>query len=370
MFYWDVRAGEARALQAGSWQNPELDVRFYRLGIPRAGREPDERRTRVILSQVFELGCKARKRKDLAELESNLAGWDYEAKRIEVATSVAARFVAVLGAQRRVESLQRFTSFLEQVQERVAVMVETGSMRSLETHQIKRQVGLAKIELHRAEGELATARFRLAATWGSQSPKFAQAVGDLEQIGEVPDIETVIELAQQSPLIARWDVEYERGEAARAVAKSRRVPDLTAGVGIRWEQYASTQDYLLDFEIDLPFVDRKKGEIRQAESEMARAQAGKKAAEAASSESIAEFYYLMEAAKERSLTLGNEVVPAARAMFDAVRLGFETDAETLGSLVDAGRDQARAEVEYTEALVEYHQALSTLEGIVGQGLVD
>ena len=233
-FSWETRASEARALQAGKPPNPELDVRLYSLGIPRNNVQSGDKRWRVVLSQDLELGNKARRRFDLAQTERDLAGWDYEAKRIEVATVVAGHFVAVLGAQRRVESWSRSLGFFEEMRERVLALVEMGSMRSLEIHQITRQVGLARIEFQRAESELSIARFRLAATWGSQSPGFAEAVGDLDQVTPVPDIATVIDLAQQSPAVARWKTEYARGEAALALAKAGRVPDITAGAGVRW----------------------------------------------------------------------------------------------------------------------------------------
>jgi hypothetical protein len=41
VFSWEARASEARTLQAKKIPNPELDVRLYRLGIPRRYSQPD-----------------------------------------------------------------------------------------------------------------------------------------------------------------------------------------------------------------------------------------------------------------------------------------------------------------------------------------
>jgi len=370
VFSWDVRAAEARALQAGKPPNPELDLRLYRLGIPRARIDPDEARYRVMLSQVFEFGAKGRKRHDLAQTERDLAGWEYESKRIEIATSVAAQFAAVLGAQQRVDSTRQAAGFFDTMSERISTLVEQGAVRRLELHSIARRAGLARIDLHAAESKLATARFRMAAIWGSQSPLFTEAVGDLEQLEPIPDLTTVLDLAEQSPAIARWDAEHARGEAALSLAKAGRVPDVNAGAGIRWEEDFSEKDYIFDLEIELPLLDRKQGDIREARYRMARAQAGRKAAEASGSELIAEFYNRVTEATLRSTTLSREVLPAARASFDAQRLGFERTADKLDDLLDARRDLARAEIQYTEALVDYHEALSVLEGLVGQALTN
>jgi cobalt-zinc-cadmium efflux system outer membrane protein len=366
-FSWEARAGEARVLQAKKFQNPELDLRFYRLGT-RDGEENVARR-RVILSQVFELGGKRRRRVDVAQLEQDMAGWDYEAKRIEVATAVAGRFVEVLGAQRRVESLTRFVEFFEQARDKVERLSKSGMTGSVEIHQITRRVGLARIELRSAESELSSARFSLAASWDNPSPRFTEAVGDLEQLEPVPDIETVIELAQQTPTVTRFEAEVARSQAALALAKANRVPDLRVGVGHRWQEHRD-DDYLVDVEIDLPIFDRKQGDVREARYNMARAQAGRKAALAISADRIAEAYYALEESDLRRQTLRDEVIPAARAIVEAFETAFESESRYLDVLLDARRDVARAEVDYTDALVSYHLALTTLESVVGQSLTD
>jgi cobalt-zinc-cadmium efflux system outer membrane protein len=368
-FSWETRASEARALQAKKLPNPELDYRMYRLGIPRGNVvEKNDKRSRIMLSQDFELGGKRRRRVNLAQAERYLAEWDYEEKRIEVAARVADRFVEVLGAQRRVDAWERFVAFLEENRDRVAGLVERGSLRSLEIHQITRQVGLARIELQEAASELSAARLGLAATWGSVSPRFTEVVGDLEKSVTLPDLDTVMHLARQSPAIARWDAELARGQAALALAKAERVPDMNAGAGVRWQEHVDEKDYLLDFEIALPIFDRRQGAIREARFDMAKARAEREAAEAESSELIAELYYQLVACAAIRSTLGDEVLPAARAIFEAYRVGFTADAGTLDDFIDAQRDLTRAEVQYTEALVEYHQALAELEGAVGRRL--
>lgn len=368
MFSWDVRSSEARTLQAGKFPNPQLDFRVYRLGIPRVSADPDDSRSRVILSQVLQIGGKRRREVLVRQAEDQLAGWDYEAKRIEVATTVTGHFVAVLGAQRRVESNRRLVEYLEQMRDRVMTLVETGAMRALEMHQVTRQVGMTRIDLQRAKSQLAVARFRLAATWSNQSPRFTEAVGDLEQVVTVPDIDIVIELAQSSPAIARWDAEFERGQAAVALAKSRRVPDITVGAGMRWQDNIDARDYLVDVEIGLPIFDRKQGEIREAQFNMSRAKAAKESAEAMSRELIAEFYYQMTESRGVSLTMAEEVVPSALAAVESLGRAVDVEPDRLGDLLDARRDLARAEIDYTEALVDYHQALAGLEGIIGHSL--
>ena len=72
--------------------------------------------------------------------------------------------------------------------------------------------------------------------------------------------------------------------------------------------------------------------------------------------------------ESRRRTLSEEVVPAAREMFEAHRVGWENRANNLGDLFEARRDLLRAEIQQIEALVDYHQTLAVLERVVGQRL--
>jgi cobalt-zinc-cadmium efflux system outer membrane protein len=241
-------------------------------------------------------------------------------------------------------------------------------MRSVEQHQIGRQLGLARIELHRAQIELDAARLLLASTWDNPSPRFTEAVGELEPVAPPPDLETVLGLAEGGPALARWDAELERSNAALALAKSGRVPDVTYGVGVRWEDDIDERDYLVEVQFALPIVDRKQGDIREARYGIARAADARRAAEAATRELVAESYYALAESDARRATLAAEVVPGARAAFEAFRVAFESRPDQVGDLLDARRDLARAEVDYVEALVDCHRARAALEGLIGRGL--
>jgi len=360
---WQVRSAEARAHQADKIPNPEVDFRYWQLG-ERDGIQDVERR-RIILNQELELGGKRRRRVDLAQLEQRLAGLDLEVRRVEIAALVAVRFAEVLGAQRSVETLGEYVAYVETLLGATNRMAETGAVRGLEIHRVTRRLGLARIDLQRAEADLAVARFGLAAVWGGSSPEFERALGDLEEVHAIPGIEAVIEMARGNVAAERWETEFVRRRAALSLAKASAVPDLRLGLGVAWEEGNRPPDYLIDLEIDVPIFDAKQGDIREARSELSRAEARRDAAEAEGARRIAEVYYALTEAAARSETLAEEVIPAARASFEATRLGFEGQEEDLDNLLDSRRDLANAEVEQTEALVDYHQALALLERLAG-----
>jgi outer membrane protein TolC len=95
-FSLQVRISQARELQASLWPNPELEVEVEEVGGTGRRSRFDAAETTIQLSQLIELGDKRTKRTRLASLEKELAGSDYEAKRLDVFTEVTKAFIEVL----------------------------------------------------------------------------------------------------------------------------------------------------------------------------------------------------------------------------------------------------------------------------------
>jgi cobalt-zinc-cadmium efflux system outer membrane protein len=83
---FEVRAAEARTLQASLLPNPELELELEDFGGTGEVRGVRASESTLQLSQLVELGGKRAKRVGAAGLERGLATWDYEAKRLEVLT--------------------------------------------------------------------------------------------------------------------------------------------------------------------------------------------------------------------------------------------------------------------------------------------
>jgi cobalt-zinc-cadmium efflux system outer membrane protein len=364
---WQVKAAEGQEVQAKKFSNPQLDLRFQRLG--EQGGMEDVARRRVFLRQDFSLGGKRHRRVDLAQTDIRLADWSYRAKRSEITARVAASFAEVLGAQKGMELYRELVAYMEKLHGAAESMLEAGSLRRVEIQEIIQRLGRARIDLQQAEGDLAEARFGLAALWGHTSPEFDSVVGDLEPAGPLPTVDEVLKMAESSPSKAFWETRIQRSRTALDLARAGAVPDLEVGVGVAWEQGDVPPDYYLDLEIDLPFSNRNQGNIRAAHAEVSHAQALKDAAQAADARRVVELYYRISESEAKSSILGEDVIPAARAMVTAHRLGFEGQAEGLADLLDSRADLTRAEMQRIEALVDYRQALAELEHRIGSSLL-
>ncbi|HXV75188.1 MAG TPA: TolC family protein, partial [Candidatus Polarisedimenticolaceae bacterium] len=102
--------------------------------------------------------------------------------------------------------------------------------------------------------------------------------------------------------------------------------------------------------------------------ELERAKAEQRAARRESARGIGELYFALAEAEARRSVMANEVLPAARATFDAFRLAFERHAENLNELLDSRHDRTRAEIDHIDSLVDVHRSLAALEAMVGQPL--
>ena len=96
---WEIRAAEARALQASLPPNPELEAEAEEIFGTGGAKGVGSAEVSLVLSQLVEMGGKRARRVRVAALEGELAGWDYEARRRTVLTDTTKAFVEVLAAE-------------------------------------------------------------------------------------------------------------------------------------------------------------------------------------------------------------------------------------------------------------------------------
>ena len=202
-FAFEVRAREAAVLQAGLLPNPHLGVVVENFG-NNALKDFDSTTITLQLSQLIELGGKRAARTEATQLARDLAGWDYERERIKVLTETQRAYVEVLSAQGRTALSKQVVALAEEVDAAAAKRVTAGKVSPVEETKARVATTSVRIELTRAERELEAARKRLAATWGSTTPRFKRALGVLEAVLPIPTLEQLMERLRQNPELARW----------------------------------------------------------------------------------------------------------------------------------------------------------------------
>ena len=181
-YSWDVRRAEALTLQAGLWPNPELEVEFENFAGSKQFSGVDSLETKVSIAQAFPIGGDIERRRDVARYQSQLAGWDYEAARLEVLTDVTQRYINVLTAQRRVQVAVDALQVARQLQATTDKRIDAGDTAPIEAARASVPVATAEVDVRRAERRLKAARKQLALTWGSGDVRFDGLAGVLDDI--------------------------------------------------------------------------------------------------------------------------------------------------------------------------------------------
>ena len=365
---WDVRIGEARTLQTGFLPNPELELEAEEVAGSGGGRGFEAAEMSIRLSQLIELGGKRARRTRVAEIETRLAGWDYEAERLAVLTDATLGFIDVLATQERLRLTQELADLSKRTLAVAAERVDAGEASPLEKTKAEVELANNNIELQKAESGLRSARKRLASVWGSTVPRFSKAVGTMDRVLDIPAYESVQALLGQNPNVARWAQEMEQRLAALALARARRVPDLTVGIGA--QRFQETSDHALTFGLGLPLplFDQNQGRVLEAHHRLAQLDHERENVEVRTAAALAESYEALTAARSEVIGLRGQVVPGAVRAFEAANEGYQQGTFGYLEVLDAQRTLFEAKRRLLDAQARYHRSAAVVESLIGAEL--
>lgn len=360
-FSWEVRAREAEALQAGLLPNPEIGSLLEDFGGTGSVEGFKGTETTVLLSQLVPLGGKISKKKRLATLNAELAGWDYEAAKLDVLTSTAKAFTNVLAAQRQLKLTEELAILAERVYDTVAEQVKAGEISPIQEKRAKVAFSQTKIRLVRARRELEAAKKELASKWGSLSTIFDKAEGNLDQVLPIPPYNNLAEFILQNPDVARWTTEMEQREAALKLEKAKAIPDPIVSGGYRHISEKDDNAFVVGLSIPIPVFNRNQGGILEAHRRISKSEEEKKNAEVTVNAFLAAAYRNLSSAYEEVQLLKNKVLPEAESAYNSIFEGYREGKFFLLDVLDAQKTLFDADIQYVQALQVYHLSLSDVE---------
>ena len=367
-FSHETRAAQARLLQAGVLPNPQLEFEVEEYD--RGGGGFDSAETAVVFAQPFELGGKRQWRKRVAEAEGELAGWDYESKRLDIFAETSRRFVEVLATRERLELARSAVELAEKTSRAVAERVKAGKEPPLQAAKSEAELELARLGELAGENALRVARKRLAAMWGAEVAFFDTTEGSLDHVQEaVPSLETLRTRLDTNPDLARWDAELRLRRAALAAEKAARIPDVEASVGYLQFEDDGTDAFAFGVGMPLPVFDRNRGNIMAARHELAKAENELSAMEVSLAAELAEAHAGLTTAHQRVGTLRSKVVPAMEQAYQAAHEGYQQGKFGFLDMLDAQRGLFEARASLVDALHEYQAALIDIQRITATGLL-
>ena len=367
-FSWEARVREAETLQAGLFPNPELGFELENFAGSGDAAGVDESEATIVLGQLVELGGKRAKRRRVARLEQELAGWDYEARRMDVLTEVTQAFASVLAAQDRLVLADELVRLAEESTATVTAQVRAGAASPVE--QTRAQVALATSRVDRARitSDLAVARSRMAAVWGSRSPLFERVEGDLEQVASVPPVEELISRIDQNPDLARWTKEIEQRRAVVELEDARRIPNVTVEGGLRRLKETNDNAFVFGVTVPIPVMDRNQGSRQAARYALLRAEHERRSAEVRTYSELSITHRELTASLSELRALQSEVLPQAEAAYERTSDAYQRGLFRYLDVLDAQRTLFEVRGRYLDALESYHRVAAAVERLTGEPL--
>jgi outer membrane protein, heavy metal efflux system len=364
-FSWNVRIAEARQLQAGLWPNPEIEVEVEEVGGPGGRSGFGAAETTIALSQLIEMGDKSGKRLKVATLTKELAGWGYEAKRLDVFTEVTRAFIEVLASQQRLELTKELLQLSEESVDIVTKRVDAGKDSPLEKIKANVAHSNVKIQHRQAAKNLEFARRKLASTWAGQKPGFESVAGILDSLLTLPSIDQLTNLISQNPDIARLALEIDKGRASLELEKARAISDITLTGGMQRFNETNNNAVVFGISMPLPISDRNQAGKLEAVYTLARVREEQRAAQIKIQMELAQAYRRLSNSYTAATELDENILQGAESVFKASRTGYHQGKLDYLHVLDAQRTLFEAKFQYIDALASFHLAKIDVERLIG-----
>ncbi|CEG08004.1 Cation efflux system protein CzcC [Afipia felis] len=361
----DVGIATGQHIQAGALPNPELSYEqdnSFGSGVYRGTRSAE---TTLQISQLFELFGKRE-----ARISAGLAGVDVatiqrKATRLEILSETAIAFVNVVGLQHRIQILDQQVVAIDKITPLLQRRVEAGASSIAETGRADVASSLVKADRERAKAALASARRELAVLMGDTTPKFSAVSGQLDVTGRPPTFQSVVAAIDANPQLVRWTALYAQRNAELLLARLKPYPDVRLSAG--WRHFNDTRDdaMRLTLSVPIPLLDQNQGNILSAQENLAKVRAEREANRNTLIVVAGRAYDSLQGSLRELAVLRETAIPKARQASDAISDGYGQGRFSLLEVLDAQSSLTQARLREQEALQNFHVAVATIEGLVG-----
>ncbi len=361
----DIGIATGQRIQAGALINPELSYELdnsFGSGIYRGTKSAE---TTLQISQLFELFGKREARIAVGQAGVDAAAIERKAVRLQILSETAIAFLSVLGLQRRIQILDEQVASIDRLTPLLQRRVDAGASSPAETGRAEVASALVKVDRERTKAGLASARRELAILMGDASPKFAVVSGRLDATGRPPSFQAVVTAIDANPQLVRWNAIYAQRNAELLLARLRPYPYVRLSAG--WRHYNETGDdaVRLSLSVPIPVFDQNKGNILSAQESLAKTRAEWQANRNTLLIVAGRAYDTIQGSLRELTVLRELAIPKARAASVAISEGYGQGRFTLLEVLDAQASLAQAQLREQESLQNFHVAVATIEGLVG-----
>jgi cobalt-zinc-cadmium efflux system outer membrane protein len=358
-----VVAATARATQARSWRNPELELSAAEVPI-RAGAFARSQQL-IGLEQTISFPGKRMLAIESASREIEISQREFQAARVAVELEVKTAFYRALAAQQRIESFCQLAKLADLLAEAVRKRVEAGAASAQEQLRAEIETERIKTELASQCRELAAARQSLAALLGNPELADAELLGALTESADAGESEASGEqLLRNHPQLAAATAELQRAEIEARRARLDALPDLTFSVAIGTDR--ATRETLMEFRVSLPLplFDRSEGRSRETRATRDIARAELTATQQRLLRDLSRAEARRRTAIEQVAAYRQRILPKSVEALRLAQTGYDQGKLSFLDLLDTQRMAAQTNLAYQELLLELNLARAELEALL------
>ena len=364
-YSWEVRASEARILQAGLRPNPELSVSPENFIGSGAFEDQVQYQNTLQLSQLIELGEKRELRTEAASATRDRTQLEYESKRVEVLGDATIDFIDVVSAQEEGRLAELTVRQAHELKKAVDERLRGGLGAPLEEKRANISLSRAENVSRQAALRLQAAKQKLAANWGSKNANFHRALGELYSTHPLPGFDSLIARLESAPERKIAVAEEKVRAAEAAVLRAKRVSDATVSGAWRQGRNWDDQTVVAGLSIPLKIFDRSQGDIAASEAQFKKSTVDTASVEVRLHAVAFGLYQEILQAKEQSETMAKKIVPSADEALTLSKSGFARGLYSQLDVLEAQRTLIEVRREQIESGARYHRLVAELERLLG-----
>ena len=190
----------------------------------------------------------------------------------------------------------------------------------------------------------------LAAALGDFKTSIESLAGNLEDALAIDAIRTEAHLVEENPNLAVMESAVAAQRARIRVAKSERIPDVNLDLFYRRLQGTRENAFDVGLRIPIPLFDRKRGRVREAESELRAAEARLESTRNQIGLEIRSRELALERALEAASVLQSDVLPKVEASLRGAEVRYAAGDTSLSDVLAVRREATAARLQYLGAL--------------------
>lgn len=368
VYPYEIRAAEARTLQAGLRPNPRISVDVDNVLGSGALSGIDAMETTLALSQVIEMGNKRSLRRDVGSWQRQAVERDYELARLDALAAAASRYLEVAQTQRLLNFSKQIVEWTQASEAVAKRRFDVGGASRAELGRARTDSMQASLETSNLEVRLASAKRRLAGLWGETEPDFAIVGAELFSLVEIPDFTRVRAQLEQAPQLQRFLTQRRLRQAQLELAIAAGRQDIEVGAGFKHLRETNDIGMVLQFSMPLGLNDQNQGNIQAAREDLAVLDMEEEATRVRIFTELRNAYAQLEQTRRQVTVLRDDILPEARETLELIQEGYRAGRFSYLDVVQARQQVLAVENDAVLAATDFHQTLITLESLTGQPL--